>query len=479
MSSSSIVVRCKYQTCNDLKHSISKTISYIGDKKKADSSSIDEYNIINDYDSLADKESFFLESKETFYWNMNGDTNPKKELNNIKDLDSKGILWSLVVSFPPNFAMDNGLITKLDYYHLTNSFLPNFLTGMGLDLNNITWFASLHRNTNNPHIHINFFEHKKTLTNPKIPYSCIYKLKSNIANYLINNEEFYKLRDKELKDIINLISFEDLNKIKNQKLFSDSYRKGLNKMLIRFYDTLPKKGRLQYNSKDMSIYKKDLDQIISYILMHDSVKYDYANYLKLLNEHQRQLNQIYGSSSENKNHQYYENQLNKLYSKIGNEILTNYKIYNSTNIIEKETSFIKKNINDFNFRSRSDYVTDESKKKIALGLYKICMISGLNYNQTKKVISDWIKKSKYDLDVNSLLETMIGTNTDMTTTELYNVLNKLGYDYDRYKKIKDKNFYKELNYKRFVNRAFNHLMHEYEKEQKQIERDLKYELEGF
>lgn len=240
MSSSSIVVRCKYQSCNDLKHNISKTISYIGDKKKADSSSIDEYNIINDYVSLADKDSFFSENKETFHWNMNGDINPKKELNNIKNLDSKGTLWSLVVSFPPEFAISNGLVTKLDYYNLTNSFLPNFLTGMGLDLNNITWFASLHRNTNNPHIHINFFEHKKTLTNPKIPYSCIYNLKSNIANYLINNEVFYTLRDKELKDIINIISFEDLNKIKNQKLFSDSYRKGLNKQLLSFYDTLPK-----------------------------------------------------------------------------------------------------------------------------------------------------------------------------------------------------------------------------------------------
>lgn len=479
MSSSSIVVRCKYQSCNDLKHNISKTISYIGDKKKADSSSIDEYNIINDYVSLADKDSFFSENKETFHWNMNGDINPKKELNNIKDLDSKGTLWSLVVSFPPEFAINNGLVTKLDYYNLTNSFLPNFLTGMGLDLNNIIWFSSLHRNTNNPHIHINFFEHKKTLTNPKIPYSCIYNLKSNIANYLINNEVFYTLRDKELKDIINTISFEDLNKIKNQKLFSDSYRKGLNKQLLSFYDTLPKRGRLQYNSKDIIPYKNDLYNIINYILMHDSVKYNYANYLKLLKEHQKELIQIYGDGKDNKNQKYYENQLNKLYSKIGNEILSNYKIYNSMGIIERETSFISKHINELNFKSRNDYATEDSKKKIALGLYKICVLSGLNYNQTKKIINDWIIKSKYDFDANLLIDSMKNINTDMTSTELYNTLKKLGYDYNRYKKIKDKNFYKELNYKRFVNHAMNHLMYEYEKEQKQIEKELEIELEGF
>lgn len=71
-------------------------------------------------------------------------------------MDSKGILWSLVISFPPDFAINKGLITKVDYYNLTKNIMPQLLTGMGFKMNNVTWYCSLHRNTDNPHLHINF-----------------------------------------------------------------------------------------------------------------------------------------------------------------------------------------------------------------------------------------------------------------------------------------------------------------------------------
>ena len=63
MSSSNIVVRVKYQTCKDLRHSVAKTISYISDKKKADSSSIDEYDILKDYLSFANNDSYLYEDQ--------------------------------------------------------------------------------------------------------------------------------------------------------------------------------------------------------------------------------------------------------------------------------------------------------------------------------------------------------------------------------------------------------------------------------
>jgi hypothetical protein len=479
MSNSSIVVRTKYQLCNNLKTSVSKTISYIGDKKKADATNIDEYNILKDYMSMSDKESYLYEKSESFFWNASGNVDAKKDLKKIQSLlDRKGTLWSLVVSFPPDFAIDNGLVTKMDYHQLTNNFMPTFLTGMGLNINNVTWYCSLHRNTKNPHLHINFFEHTPTISNPKIPYSCIHKLKSDIANYIINNEEFYKLRDKEFQSIVGTISLNELNKVKNQKLFSESFRRCLNKMLVDYYSTLPKNIRLQYNAKAMIPYKKDLDAIINYILMHDSVKYNYANYLKLLTEHQKQLLQVYGDSKDNKNQNYYNNQLNKLYSKIGNEILQNFKIYNSIGIIEKETLFLKKHIIDLNFKSR-DYAKDKSKENIAKNLYKICMLCDLNDYQINKVFSDWTRRSKYtNMDINSIIASVRTDDYDMTSTELYDTLKKLGYDYKKYKTIKDKNFYKELNYKKFINRAINHLMYEYEREQKEIEREMEYDLEG-
>ena len=145
MSSSNIVVRVKYQHCNDLRKSVGKTISYISDKKKADATSIDEYDILKDYMQFANNDSYLYEDKESFTWSSNGDIDAKKDLSNMNDLDSKGYLWSLVISFPPEFAINNGLITKVDYYNLTKNIMPQLLTGMGFKMNNVTWYCSLHR----------------------------------------------------------------------------------------------------------------------------------------------------------------------------------------------------------------------------------------------------------------------------------------------------------------------------------------------
>lgn len=72
--------------------------------------------------------------------------------------------------------------------------------------------------------------------------------------------------------------------------------------------------------------------------MHDYVKYNYSKYLNLLDQHQKELKTLYGNSKSN---HYYENQLNKLYSKIGNEILPNYKMYQSQDVVEREKAFLK------------------------------------------------------------------------------------------------------------------------------------------
>ena len=478
MSSSNIVVRVKYQSCSDLRKSVAKTISYISDKKKADATSIDEYDILKDYMQFASNDSYLYEDKESFTWSNDGDIDASYNLKNINNLDPKGTLWSLVISFPPEFAINNGLITKVDYYNLTKNFMPSFLTGMGFKMNNVTWYCSLHRNTDNPHLHINFFEHHKTISNPKVPYDLIYKLKSNIANYLIDNEKFYRLRDEEFKSITGSISLAELTRIKNQKLFGDKYRKDLNKMLLELYDVLPATGRLQYNSKNMRPYKEQLNRIIEFILLHDSTKYKYARYIKLLDEHQKELTAIYGSSSANKNLEYYNHQINKLYSKIGNEILSNYKVYQSLDKMDREKEFLNKHIKDLKFKS-SPYRKKENIDSVAKDLNKICNLAGLNYLEKRYVFTNWISKSKYKIDVDALLSSMDNSKPEMSSTEFYTILRKLNYDYDRYSKYKSKMFYQELNYKKFINQAMNYLEYELEQEEKQIINDLEYELSDY
>lgn len=476
--SSNIIVRTRYKHSFGASKHLSKWLDYVSKKEKADATSLDDKNIMKEYFALADKDSSLFEMCESFVWNQDGDVNPKVFLKNNK-IDDTGFTWNLVLSFPPDFAINNGLITKSDYYDLTKNIMPSLITDMGLKIENTIWMVALHRNTDNPHLHICIVEKNKTASKGFIPKFAIKNLKSNIGNYLINNNEFYKLRDKEFSTITGGVSLKELTKIKSQKLYSDKFRKTLNQKLLSFYNTLPKTGRLQYNSKNMKPYKQELDNIIHYILSHDSVKYNYANYLRLLEEHQKELNNLYGMSDANRQRKYYNDQLNRLYSKIGNEILTNYKKYQAMDLMEREKSFLSKHIKELNFKSRNDYSKDETKIKIARDLYKLCMMANLNEYETKKVFERWIKNSNYNLNADDLVLSARVLEYEMSSTEYYTALRKLGYDYDRYNKFRNKYFYKELNYKRFINQAIDHLMYELEAEEKQIISNIQYELEEY
>ena len=477
MSKSDIVFNLQYKKCKNKKYGIKGWMNYASKKQKADASSIDEYNLLKDYALFSDKETYLNENNETYLWTNDGDVIKQDEFNKITDTGT-GIYWRGFLSFPSQFAINHGLITKADFYSLSNQVIPSLILDMGLDLNNVSWYCALHRDTSkHPHIHFCIFEKNPTKSNPTVPKYCFKNFKSNVASYLVDYKKFYELRDKTFSDITGKINLQELNKIKNQRLFSDKYRKFLNKLLLNLYNELPFKGRLQYNSKNMNMYRKDLDNIIEFILSHDSVKYDYANYLKLLDKHQKELNTLYGNSRSNQERKYYNDQKKRLYSKIGNEILSNYKIYQAMNFMDREKQFLNKNINNLNFRSRGDYAKEETRKDIAKQLYKICVLADLNDNQIKKVFKKWLHNSHYNFDVNSLIASVSTLNTDMSVQELYSALKKLGYDSKRYNKLKTANFYKSLNYKRFINKAINHLYNEIDREEKEIIEQMEYELE--
>lgn len=473
MSTSNIIVKVRYKVSSNRTKSIKSWCDYVSKKEKADSISLDNINILEDY--INHSKNTLDEMEECFLWNENGNLNS----DYIKDsnIDSDGIIWDMVLSFPQDFAYKNGLITKKDFFELTKNVIPLFLTDLGFDLNNVSWTAGLHRNSKNPHIHLSFYEHKKRNSFKTIPYSNISKLKSYIANYIVDNEKFYKLRDKEFDNIVKKLSLKEFTKIKNRRLFADKYRKDLNKLLLSLYSELPEKGRLQYNSKNMIKYKDKLDYIIRFILSNDPIKYNYQLYYNALEEHQKKLKEMYGNSNSNKNNDYLNNQLNKLYSKIGNDILNNFKSYQSKEQMEKEILFMKKNINELKFKS-SNYVKESKIIEVGKALYKICNMCDLNYSQTKKVFERWIKNSKFNYDVYYILNKSSTLEDEMSITDYYKYLKKMGYSYERIGKLKEKQFYKEINYKLLVNNAINHLMYEYEKENKAIEKEMEYELES-
>ena len=168
----------------------------------------------------SDSTSFLDEDKECLAWCGDGDVVVKNDIKNM-NLPDSGVIWKLMISFPPDFALENGLVSKYDYYE-------------GLRIDNMVWYAGLHRNTPNPHMHICFFQKKNIYLNKTISESAIYKLRSNIANYLKDNTDFYKEKDMYLKNIVGTISFEEFTKIKSPKFFDSKFRRDLNNKLINF-----------------------------------------------------------------------------------------------------------------------------------------------------------------------------------------------------------------------------------------------------
>lgn len=480
MSKSDIVFNVQYKTPKAKGKAITRWINYVTDKNKADDSSIDEYNVLKDYALFTNKDMYLTEKDETYLWNKNGDVLKKDAIDKLKPFNDKGTFLRGFLSFPQDFAINHGLITKSDYYSLSTNVITKFITDMGLDTNNVEWYCGLHRNTPlHPHIHFCIYEKKETKKELKAPLFTINNFKSNVAKYLVDYEKFYKLRDNTLNDITKNINIKELSKVKSQRLFGDKYRKQLNDMLLSLYSKLPKTGRLQYNSKNLRILKSDIDKIIEFILTHDSLKYQYAKYIRFLNEHQNELNTLYGMSDSNKNKKYYNEHIGKLYSKIANEILRNYKVYQSMNFFERDVDFLNKCVSKMNFRSRKDYVKEQTKISIAKDLYRICVMANLNENQIKKVFQRWIKNSGYDMDADGLLLSVKDLDITMTTQEFYNALKKLGYPPKRFNTLRTRNFYRQLEYKRFIDSAIDHLMYELEREEKEIINQLEYELDEY
>ena len=69
------------------------------------------------------------------------------------------ILWDCVVSLSSfEYAEKSGSLNHSDYASVVAKVLPKFYKTIGLDPNNMLWWETYHANTNNPHMHICFFE---------------------------------------------------------------------------------------------------------------------------------------------------------------------------------------------------------------------------------------------------------------------------------------------------------------------------------
>lgn len=178
---------------------------------------------------------------------------------------TQSCIWDCIISFKEDFG-DKYCRDYEQAYNFLKSELPKFFTRAGLDKNNIIWYAGLHENTDNKHIHLSFFEKepqyfknggKLSYHNGTIPKDVLIDSKRIFEQKLTNiTAEIMRAR-------------KDLNDEFNRFLTPSQLTKKLDKMLTNLYSQMPNAGRISYDSENMFYLKKDIDNITRFALLHN------------------------------------------------------------------------------------------------------------------------------------------------------------------------------------------------------------------
>lgn len=238
-----------------------------------------------------------------------------------KNFRNKGDLaWENVLSIQDfQEAEKFGLYKVEDWEAALNKALPKFFRYAGFDPDNIIYWWDYHVNKSHPHVHIVWMEKEKTVTDGYLPPRYLKALKRYTALELearqrlcekidTTYQEFFKNKDLQFKELLVNV---------------DQYLKDNKRIDIdHLYKILPRTGRLQYNSYAMKDYKPLIDRIIDNIIQQDkNVNDSYNTWMKNIDLLADNMNEIQGSNIES----FKKAELDKLYTRIGNKILQQYK----------------------------------------------------------------------------------------------------------------------------------------------------------
>ena len=203
-------------------------------------------------------------SKSSGIFNQDGKMNKKQIALTREHLrETESVIWSGVVSFEERFGL-NWCNNFEQAKNIMQSELPKFFKRAGLNPDNIEWFAGLHENTDNRHIHLIFFEkepqrltdHGKGYSMGKLSCLAMDEFKANMELCATD----FKAREIRIRTNLIKEANEVFNEVSGLKLKS---------MLVKLSNNFPPEGHLYYNSENMAHLQPQIDKISDYILKHN------------------------------------------------------------------------------------------------------------------------------------------------------------------------------------------------------------------
>lgn len=306
--------------------------------------------------------------------------------------ETKSCIWDMVISFEQVFGKEH-LFHFEQAIGLLNNILHKFFKSANLNPKNVIWYAGLHENTDNRHIHISFFEKEPTFFNHrkkeykyhrgKIPITAVKELKLNAENYFNSPMEELKIKRKKLVESLKLELAD--------KSF-DKFESSLKWHLKGLFEEIPKEGRTSYDSENMKPFKERIDNIITLILEKSVYKDDYKVMLDTINEYDEKLKKKCRKYNLDENEFLYGPKFKQdLYRRMGNVLIK--EIVNQREKEYKELQYIKNE----KYRRRAEL------KKTGYLLSRVCEIADEVYNEAYEVFLEFQIKMR-NAEIERLIE---------------------------------------------------------------------------
>ena len=261
-------------------------------------------------------------TKSSGIFNQNGLMSKEQIADFRKNLRAtKSVIWSGIISFEENFGKKwCGCYEQA--YELVKGELPKYFKRAGLNSDNIEWFAGLHENTDNRHIHLLFFEREpQRMKNKEKHFSRGY-ISNNAMDFLKANIELsatdFKAREKEIRLRLTKSVKERLNDVSGLQL---------KQMLLDLANQFPEQGHTFYDSDNMQKLKPNIDNISNYIISHNVDISIYKNdFDDLVNEKQKLVDSYCKRNGVDKPQQNLSEKYTKdLYRRLGNLVIESAK----------------------------------------------------------------------------------------------------------------------------------------------------------
>ena len=249
-------------------------------------------NVSSDYEQyIANKEKSFGA------FNQDGLLNDEQKLDLRHQLQTtQSVIWDMIISFREDFG-DEYCRDYDQAYKFLKKELPKFFNKAGLYSDNIVWYAGLHENTENKHIHISFFEKEPLYfdNGGKLKYHS-----GTISKQLLIDTKFTfeKALTKPTAQILK--ARKDMLYSYNALMSRTDMARKLKRLLLNLYTILPKDGRHSYDSENMLRVKKDVDGVTEFILTKNTqtreTYWEFENALKKFEEWKDERNYKEGSN---------------------------------------------------------------------------------------------------------------------------------------------------------------------------------------